>query len=79
MSHWVQANYIYFSFLEERHSLLGGYPSNSDVSSNLCEIEDSECEAEQKPLNNSYIGSVQQTSVWHTALSGSLKKARFVG
>ncbi|CAG9865049.1 unnamed protein product [Phyllotreta striolata] len=48
--------------LEERHSLLGGYAS-SDLSANLCEIEDSECESEHKPLNNSYLGSVQQTSV----------------
>ncbi|KAJ8970951.1 hypothetical protein NQ317_014059 [Molorchus minor] len=47
--------------LEERHSLLGGYASNSDLSTNLCEIEDSECEIEQKPLN--YLGGVQQTSV----------------
>ncbi|XP_044259255.1 fat-like cadherin-related tumor suppressor homolog isoform X4 [Tribolium madens] len=47
--------------LEERNSLLGGYGSNSDLSTNLCEIEDSECEAEHKPLN--YLGGVQQTSV----------------
>ncbi|XP_063909335.1 fat-like cadherin-related tumor suppressor homolog isoform X4 [Zophobas morio] len=47
--------------LEERNSLLGGYGSNSDLSTNLCEIEDSECEAEHKPLN--YMGGVQQTSV----------------
>ncbi|XP_056644010.1 fat-like cadherin-related tumor suppressor homolog isoform X1 [Diorhabda sublineata] len=47
--------------LEERHSLLG-YASNSDLSTNLCEIEDSECESEHKPLN-SYVGGVQQTSV----------------
>ncbi|KAJ8918141.1 hypothetical protein NQ315_011598 [Exocentrus adspersus] len=47
--------------LEERHSLLGGYASNSDLSTNLCEIEDSECETEHKPLN--YLGGVQQTSV----------------
>ncbi|KAJ8953022.1 hypothetical protein NQ318_015384 [Aromia moschata] len=47
--------------LEERHSLLGGYASNSDLSTNLCEIEDSECEIEHKPLN--YLGGVQQTSV----------------
>ncbi|XP_017769468.1 PREDICTED: fat-like cadherin-related tumor suppressor homolog isoform X4 [Nicrophorus vespilloides] len=47
--------------LEERHSLLGGYGSNSDMSTNLCEIEDSECENEHKPLN--YLGGVQQTSV----------------
>ncbi|XP_030767379.1 fat-like cadherin-related tumor suppressor homolog isoform X3 [Sitophilus oryzae] len=49
--------------LEERHSLLGGcYASNSDMSTNLCEIEDSECETEHKPLN--YIsGRVHQTSV----------------
>nr|XP_022919754.1 fat-like cadherin-related tumor suppressor homolog isoform X3 [Onthophagus taurus] len=47
--------------LEERDSLLGPtYGSNSDMSTNLCEIEDSECETEQKPLN--YLG-VQQTSV----------------
>ncbi|KAG5869907.1 Fat-like cadherin-related tumor suppressor-like protein, partial [Gonioctena quinquepunctata] len=48
--------------LEERHSLLGGYVSNSDLSTNLCEIEDSECETEHKPIN-SYINIVQQTSV----------------
>ncbi|VEN38816.1 unnamed protein product, partial [Callosobruchus maculatus] len=49
--------------LEERHSLLGGpYNSNSDLSTNLCEIEDSECETEHKPLN-SYPCAVQQTSV----------------
>nr|XP_023018375.1 fat-like cadherin-related tumor suppressor homolog [Leptinotarsa decemlineata] len=48
--------------LEERHSLLGGYVSNSDLSTNLCEIEDSECETEHKPLN-SYANVVQQTSV----------------
>ncbi|XP_019772654.2 fat-like cadherin-related tumor suppressor homolog isoform X8 [Dendroctonus ponderosae] len=49
--------------LEERHSLLGGcYASNSDISTNLCEIEDSECETEHKPLN--YIsGRVHQTDV----------------
>ncbi|KAI4459643.1 fat atypical cadherin-related [Holotrichia oblita] len=48
--------------LEERNSLLGGgYGSNSDMSTNLCEIEDSECETEQKPLN--YLSGVQQTSV----------------
>ncbi|XP_076257504.1 FAT atypical cadherin kugelei isoform X3 [Rhynchophorus ferrugineus] len=49
--------------LEERHSLLGGcYGSNSDLSTNLCEIEDSECETEQKPLN--YMSNrVHQTSV----------------
>lgn len=46
---------------DERHSLLERYGSNSDVSTNLCEIEDSECETEHKPLN--YLGSVQQTSV----------------
>ncbi|XP_031337329.1 fat-like cadherin-related tumor suppressor homolog isoform X2 [Photinus pyralis] len=46
--------------LEERHSLLGGFPSNSDISTNLCEIEDSECEGEQKPLN--YL-SIHQTEV----------------
>jgi protocadherin Fat 1/2/3 len=46
---------------EERNSLLGGYGSNSDMSTNLCEIEDSECEAEHKPLN--YLAGVQQTSV----------------
>ncbi|KAF5307382.1 hypothetical protein FQR65_LT07099 [Abscondita terminalis] len=46
--------------LEERHSLLGGYPSNSDISTNLCEIEDSECETEHKPLN--YV-SAHQTEV----------------
>lgn len=50
-----------FDFVEERNSLLGGYAnSNSDLSTNLCEIEDSECEGELKPLN--YVG-VQQTSV----------------
>lgn len=48
-------------FAEERHSLLGGYASNSDLSTNLCEIEDSECETEHKPLN--YMSGVQQTSV----------------
>uniref|UniRef100_A0A6P7FFE6 Fat-like cadherin-related tumor suppressor homolog isoform X1 n=1 Tax=Diabrotica virgifera virgifera TaxID=50390 RepID=A0A6P7FFE6_DIAVI len=47
--------------LEERHSLLG-CPSISDLSTNLCEIEDSENESEHKPLN-SYLGGVQQTSV----------------
>ncbi|XP_049820796.1 fat-like cadherin-related tumor suppressor homolog isoform X5 [Aethina tumida] len=47
--------------LEERHSLLGGYASNSDLSTNLCEIEDSECETEHKPLN--YLSGVHQTSV----------------
>lgn len=52
---------INFAFAEERHSLLGGYASNSDLSTNLCEIEDSECETEHKPLN--FMGSVQQTSV----------------
>ncbi|KAL1490534.1 hypothetical protein ABEB36_013210 [Hypothenemus hampei] len=49
--------------LDERHSLLGGcYASNSDLSTNLCEIEDSECEAEHKPLN--YMSnSIHQTDV----------------
>ncbi|XP_060526655.1 fat-like cadherin-related tumor suppressor homolog isoform X2 [Cylas formicarius] len=48
--------------LEERNSLLGGcYASNSDLSTNLCEIEDSECETEHKPLN--YMSGVHQTSV----------------
>lgn len=47
--------------LDERHSLLDD-GSNSDLSVNLCELEDSECEvSETKPLN--YMGSVQQTSV----------------
>ncbi|CAH0554100.1 unnamed protein product, partial [Brassicogethes aeneus] len=46
---------------QERHSLLGGYASNSDLSTNLCEIEDSECETEMKPLN--YLSSVHQTAV----------------
>ncbi|XP_066149601.1 fat-like cadherin-related tumor suppressor homolog isoform X2 [Euwallacea fornicatus] len=47
----------------ERHSLLGGcYASNSDMSTNLCEIEDSECEFEEKPLN--YLSnSIYQTDV----------------
>ncbi|XP_050293822.1 fat-like cadherin-related tumor suppressor homolog isoform X3 [Anthonomus grandis grandis] len=56
--------------LEERHSLLGGcYASNSDLSTNLCEIEDSECEtdfkSEHKPLNyiTSNRGGVHQTDV----------------
>ncbi|XP_045469521.1 fat-like cadherin-related tumor suppressor homolog isoform X5 [Harmonia axyridis] len=48
--------------LEERNSLLGGgFGSGSDLSTNVCEIEDSECEGEHKPLN--YHSSVQQTSV----------------
>ncbi|CAG9825597.1 unnamed protein product [Phaedon cochleariae] len=48
--------------LEERHSLLEGYVSNSDVSTNLCEIEDSECETESKPLNSNSRSS-HQTAV----------------
>lgn len=43
---------------DERHSLLGLNTSNSDLSTNVCDIEDSECEGEQKPLN-----CIQQTSV----------------
>ncbi|KAK9874636.1 hypothetical protein WA026_005463 [Henosepilachna vigintioctopunctata] len=46
----------------ERNSLLGGdFGSGSDLSTNVCEIEDSECEGEQKPLN--YHSGIQQTSV----------------
>lgn len=68
----MQAIWCNDLFAEERHSLLGGvYNSNSDLSTNLCEIEDSECETEHKPLN--YMGGVQQTSVWHSPKSGYVK------
>ena len=53
--------------LEERNSLLGGGAnSNSDLSTNLCEIDDSEFEiAQQKSNGRSWIGAggVTQTSV----------------
>lgn len=62
--------------VDERHSLLGGYASTSDISTNLCEIEDSECETEQKPLN--YL-SVHQTEVWHMIIKDLYPKTRFAG
>ncbi|XP_065170403.1 fat-like cadherin-related tumor suppressor homolog isoform X3 [Atheta coriaria] len=46
--------------LEEQRSLLNGCGGSNDDLSNLCEIEDSECEGEMKPLN---YKCVQQTSV----------------
>ncbi|XP_053598514.1 fat-like cadherin-related tumor suppressor homolog isoform X2 [Microplitis demolitor] len=52
--------------LEERNSLLGGGTSNSDLSTNLCEIDDSECEINDKK-NNARMwlsgNGVTQTSV----------------
>lgn len=51
--------------LEERNSLLGGATSNSDLSTNLCEIDDSEYEIpEHKSNGRAWLtGSVTQTSV----------------
>lgn len=51
--------------LEERNSLLGGANSNSDLSTNLCEIDDSEFEiAQQKSNGRAWMtGGVTQTSV----------------
>jgi protocadherin Fat 1/2/3 len=51
---------------EERNSLLGGANSNSDLSTNLCEIDDSEFEiAQQKSNGRAWLagGGVTQTSV----------------
>lgn len=67
--------FLFFFFSEERNSLLGEYGSNSDLSTNLCEIEDSECETETKPLN--YLSGVQQTSVWHRGKSGHFETRSF--
>lgn len=70
---------MYIIVAEERHSLLGGcYQSNSDMSTNLCDIEDSECETEQKPLNYMTGRVVHQTDVWQNA-NGPKKKVRFLG
>ncbi|XP_076227334.1 FAT atypical cadherin kugelei isoform X9 [Nomia melanderi] len=52
--------------LEERNSLLGGATSNSDLSTNLCEIDDSEYEiAEQKSNGRLWLSGngITQTSV----------------
>lgn len=53
--------------LEERNSLLGGATSNSDLSTNLCEIDDSEYEIPEHKNNKNgrawLTGSVTQTSV----------------
>jgi len=53
--------------LGERASLLGGCTSNSDLSANLCDLDDSECEAsELKKLNhrrNWVPTGITQTSV----------------
>ncbi|XP_023289907.1 fat-like cadherin-related tumor suppressor homolog isoform X2 [Orussus abietinus] len=52
--------------LEERNSLLGGGTSNSDLSANLCEIEDSEYEVtERKGTARAWLktGGITQTSV----------------
>ncbi|XP_031780785.1 fat-like cadherin-related tumor suppressor homolog isoform X4 [Nasonia vitripennis] len=51
--------------LEERNSLLGGANSNSDLSTNLCEIDDSEFEIAQQKSNGRVwmTGGVTQTSV----------------
>lgn len=51
--------------LEERNSLLGPGNSNSDLSTNLCEIDDSEYEiAQQKSNGRTWLsGGVTQTSV----------------
>ncbi|XP_015586979.1 fat-like cadherin-related tumor suppressor homolog isoform X2 [Cephus cinctus] len=53
--------------LEERNSLLGGGTSNSDLSTNLCEIDDSEYEINDQKSNNGRIwlsgNGITQTSV----------------
>lgn len=52
--------------LEERNSLLGGATSNSDLSTNLCEIDDSEYEiADQKSNGRLWLSGngITQTSV----------------
>ncbi|XP_048512093.1 fat-like cadherin-related tumor suppressor homolog isoform X4 [Athalia rosae] len=52
--------------LEERNSLLGGGTSNSDLSTNLCEIDDSEYEiTDQKQNSRVWLpgNSITQTSV----------------
>lgn len=53
--------------LGERASLLGGCTSNSDLSANLCDLDDSECEgSEMKKLNhrrNWVPTGITQTSV----------------
>ncbi|XP_049837416.1 fat-like cadherin-related tumor suppressor homolog isoform X3 [Schistocerca gregaria] len=52
--------------LGERASLLGGFTSNSDISTHLCEIEDSEFESLDHKKNNqkkSIPSGVMQTSV----------------
>ncbi|XP_043267899.1 fat-like cadherin-related tumor suppressor homolog isoform X3 [Venturia canescens] len=52
--------------LEERNSLLGGGTSNSDLSTNLCEIDDSEYEInDQKTNGRMWLSgnSITQTSV----------------
>ncbi|KAJ8866041.1 hypothetical protein PR048_033565, partial [Dryococelus australis] len=50
--HWQDDDGSVITVLGERTSLLGGATSNSDLSTNLCEIDDSECEStELKKLN----------------------------
>lgn len=43
--------YKYYNFSEERNSLLGGddYESGSELSANLCEIEESDAEGDPEP------------------------------
>lgn len=63
--------------LEERNSLLGGGTSNSDLSTNLCEIDDSEYEInEQKTNGRMWLSgnSITQTSVWQTLVRWELTK-----
>lgn len=64
-----------FIFSEERNSLLGGSVSNLSV--NVCEIEESESEFDSGKASDKWTSNngVQHTSVWHRTLASLLKGA----